>query len=249
MSTVQIIHDGTQAYISGDITLRFYCFNAITTLTNLQVWINDIRNPDWNPEYDIPPDFRWVHAYTENFASNQPTEDYRNSEYVEIDGDGFKNVNIPSLTAYPGQIICVQVQCDNQTEMSATSSLPESDKFAPGIVFSDVNNIAWTGEATRMKATFDIQEMLDEDILDFEPWDGYPVDEHNRPYQKGAWRITNANDGFPYVALPTETKIWTLNEYLRENNQNIPLQRFLKETVNGQTVYTPLHPHYKEIIG
>ena len=96
---------------------------------------------------------------------------------------------------------------------------------------------------------FDIQEMLDEDILDFEPWNGYPVDEHNRPYQKGAWRITNAFNGYPYVCLPIQTKIWQATEYLRSEGNNIPLQRFIKETVNGQTVYTPLHPHYKEIIG
>ena len=79
-------------------------------------------------------------------------------------------------------------------------------------------------------------------------WIGYPVDENNVPFNVGVWRITNLNDGYPYITLPAETKKWILNEYLRLNGENIQLQRYLKQTINDVVVYTPVQAYYKEYI-
>lgn len=249
MSTIQYELDGAETSIASGGHVYIFCANKITTLTSVYVWVNDCRNEYWNPETDPYPDYRWTRIETGNWASNKPTESHTNSTYTEFTGSGWKQLTVPSVTAYPGQYIDIRWDSDSWSGTSY-AALSAADKFTTGITYSgNSNNINFTGTAPRIKAIFDIQEMLDEDILDFEPWDGYPVDEHNRPYEKGAWRITNAFDGYPYVCLPIQTKILPINEYLRENGQNIPLQRFIKETVNGQTRYIPLIAYYKEVLG
>jgi hypothetical protein len=251
MSVVQIINDGSEYSISSAPTLRFYCFNNITTITHLEIFINDARDEYWRPEYDPLPDFKIQYICTVNFASNKPTERYDYTDWIEYEGSGYKTIPIDPVTAYPGQYIEVRMApYGNWSDYPNTQNLPDSNKFAAGIVYScDVNNISFAGDSAKIKAFFDVQEMLDEDILNFEPWDGYPVDEHNRPYEKGAWRITNAFSGYPYVCLNIQIRILPMTEYLRSEGNNIPLQRFLKETVNNQVIYNPLIPYFKETIG
>lgn len=247
-STVTYELYGEEIAIASRYKIKFYCCNELTILRRLEIYVNDDRDENWNPEYDSLPDYRWNIAEITNFASDETTERHLNYDYISFTNSGFKPlVSLPNLSARPGQIMEITVDANSWSSLSI-QDMSDSEKVAPGLVYSnESHDITWASNSLSVRATFDIYELLDDEILNFDKWNGYPLNQYGVPYNKGAWRLlSNSNGGFPFVALPLRENTYSLNEYLRENNQNIPLQRFLKETINGQTVYTPLQGHIKE---